>query len=107
MKKKTIRFLWVSLLALALLCVAVFAWLTRVMVAKSDETLTQVANIYMEEINAQLKRHFDSFVNIQLAQVESITLAVPPGSVEDVYKSQAVCNERFRLGAGITDLIAA
>ena len=37
MKKKTIRFLWVSLLALALRCVAVFAWLTRVMVAKSDE----------------------------------------------------------------------
>lgn len=82
MKKKTIRFLWISLLSLAALCVAVFTWITHVMVLKSDETLTQVANIYMEEINTQLKRHFDSFVEMQLAQVEGITLAVPPGSVE-------------------------
>ena len=82
MKKKTIRFLWISLLALAVLCVAVFVWLTRVMVQKTDETLTQVANLYMEEMNAQLQRHFDSLVEVQLAQVEGITLAVPPGSVK-------------------------
>ncbi len=36
----------------------------------------------MEEINTQLKRHFDSLVEMQLAQVEGITLSVPPGSVE-------------------------
>lgn len=52
MKKKTIRFLWISLVCLAILCVAVFTWLTKVMGEKSDETLTQVANLYMEEINA-------------------------------------------------------
>ena len=84
MKKKTIRFLWVSLLCLAALCVAVFAWITWVMVEKSDETLTQVANLYMEEINTQLKRHFASLVEVQLAQVEGITLAVPPSSVEEL-----------------------
>ena len=48
---------------------------------KSDAILTQVANLYMEEINAQLQRHFDSLVEVQLAQVEGITLAVPPGAV--------------------------
>ena len=69
MKKKTIRFLWISLVCLAILCVAVFTWLTKVMGEKSDETLTQVANLYMEEINAQLKRHFDSLVEVQLSQV--------------------------------------
>ena len=81
MKKKTIRFLWISLVCLAILCVAVFTWLTKVMGEKSDETVTQVANLYMEEINAQLKRHFDSLVEVQLSQVEGITLAVPPSSV--------------------------
>ena len=83
-KRKTIRFLWISLLCLAALCVAVFTWLTQVMAQKSDETLTQVANIYMEEMNAQLKRHFDFLVEIQLAQAEGITLAVPPGSVDSM-----------------------
>ena len=82
MKKKTIRFLWVSLLCLAALCVAVFAVITRIMVKRTDETLTRVANIYMEEINSQIKRHFDSLVEMQLAQLEGITLATPPGSIE-------------------------
>lgn len=89
MKKKTIRFLWISLVCLAILCVAVFTWLTKVMGEKSDETLTQVANLYMEEINAQLKRHFDSLVEVQLSQVEGITLAVPPSSVS-VMDEQAI-----------------
>ena len=84
MRKKTIRFLWISLVCLAALCVAVFFWLTRVMAQKSDETLTQVANLYMEEINTQLKRHFDSLVEVQLAQVEGITLSIPPESVESI-----------------------
>lgn len=84
MKRKTMCFLWVSLLSLAALCVVVFICITRVMVHKSDKTLTQVANIYMEEINAQLKRHFDSLVDVQLAQVEGITLAVPPGSASEL-----------------------
>lgn len=57
MKKKTIRFLWISLLSLAALCVAVFTWITHVMVLKSDETLTQVANIYMVGINIPSKTH--------------------------------------------------
>ena len=83
-KRKSILFLWVSLLVLAALCVGVFAWLTRVMARKSDETLTEVANLYMEEINAQLQRHFDSLVEVQLAQVEGITLAVPPGAVSSM-----------------------
>ena len=83
-KNKTIRFLWISLLCLAALCVAVFVWLARVMMQKSDETMTQVANLYMEEMNAQLQRHFDSLVEVQLAQVEGITLAVPPGSIDQL-----------------------
>ena len=38
----------------------------------------------MEEINSQLKRHFDSLVEMQLSQVEGITLAVPPSSVDSM-----------------------
>lgn len=84
MRKKTIRFLWISLLVLALLCVAVFYWQAQVMISQSDQTLTQVANMYMEEINAQLQSHFDALVEVQLAQVEGITLAVPPDTVDEL-----------------------
>nr|WP_317399462.1 hypothetical protein [uncultured Gemmiger sp.] len=81
-KNRILTFLWVSLICLAALCVAVFGVIARVMVKRSDRTLTQVANLYMEEINGQLQRHFDSLVEMQLSQVEGITLAVPPSSVD-------------------------
>lgn len=83
-RKRILTFLWVSLICLAVLCVAVFGGIARVMVERSDRTLTQVANLYMEEINGQLQRHFDSLVEMQLAQVEGITLAVPPTSVDTI-----------------------
>jgi signal transduction histidine kinase len=82
MQRKTIRFLWISLAVLAALCVAVFVWLNQTMIRKSNETITRVANIYMEEINTQLRRHFDSLVEMQLAQVEGLILAVPPETVQ-------------------------
>lgn len=83
-RNRILTFLWVSLICLAALCVAVFGGIARVMVKRSDQTLTQVANLYMEEINGQLQRHFDSLVEMQLAQVEGITLAVPPTSVDTI-----------------------
>lgn len=84
MKKRVLAFLWVSLICLAALCVAVFGVIARVMVERSDQTLTQVATLYMEDINTQLQRHFDSLVEMQLSQVEGITLAVPPSSVDTI-----------------------
>ena len=91
MKNRTMRFLWVSMIALAALCIAVFVGITRVMVVKSDKTLTQVANLYMEEINTQLKRHFISLVEVHLARVEGITMAVPPSEVTQM--DQATVDE--------------
>ena len=76
------RFLWTSLICIALLCVGVFTWLTLFMVRESDHTITRVANLYMEEINAQLQRHFDSLVELRFLQVEGIVQVIPPQSVE-------------------------
>ncbi len=83
-RKGILTFLWVSLICLAALCVAVFGVIARVMVERSDQTMTQVSTLYMEDINTQLQRHFDSLVEMQLAQVEGITLAVPPASVDTI-----------------------
>lgn len=81
-RKKTFRFLWGSLVCLALLCVGVFVWITHYMVRESDKTITEVANLYMEEMNLQLQRHFNSLVNMRLIQVDGITQVTPPESVD-------------------------
>ncbi len=84
MKKKTIRFLWASLICLAALYIAVFTFITQSMVRRSDETLTQVANLYMQEINIQLQRHFNSLVEMELEQATGITVALPPSSIQQL-----------------------
>lgn len=83
-KRKTIRFLWISLVCLAALCVAVFAVMTSYMFRESDRTITEVANIYMEEMNGQLQRHFDSLVDMRLIQVDGIVQSTPPESVSEL-----------------------
>ena len=82
--KHTMRFLWVSLCCIALLCVGVFVWLTLFMIRESDRTITQTANLYMEEINTQLQRHFDSLVELRLMQVEGIVQVIPPEAVTTI-----------------------
>ena len=82
-KTRVSRFLWTSLICLALLCVGVFAWITRYMLRESDTVITQVVNIYMEEMNTQIQRHFETLVERRLAQVESVVRVLPPETVED------------------------
>ena len=88
-RRKTLRFLWSSFVCLALLCVGVFVWITHYMVRESDKTITEVVNLYMEEMNLQLQRHFNSLVNMRLIQVGGITQVTPPESV-DVLDEKAI-----------------
>lgn len=82
MNKKIIRFLKISLITVLILCVGVFTFLTWFMIRESDKTITSVANTYMEGVNTQLQRHFETLVEMRLKQIEGIVQATPPESVE-------------------------
>ena len=84
MYQKISRFLWLSLLGIVLLCIAIFAWITHFMLQESDQTITKVGNLYMEEINQQLQRHFSSLVELRLAQAEGIIWSAPPETVDEL-----------------------
>ena len=81
MSRKTIRFLWISLACMLILCVGVFALINLFMVRQNTKTLNQVVNTYMEGMSAQLQRHFETLVSLRLGQVEAIVQAIPPKSV--------------------------
>ena len=83
MKTRIRRFLLISLIALLLICVGVFSWITNYMVRESDVTINEVVNIYMEEVNLQLKRHFSSRATMQLTQVDGIVTRTPPESISE------------------------
>ena len=52
------------------------------MVTESKNTISEVANIYMEEISKQYQNHFDTLVNLRYQQINAIIEAFPPEEVE-------------------------
>lgn len=82
--RKTIRFLWISLTVLVILCIIVFSTVTFLVIRQGTGTMNQVATIYMEEMSKQTQKHFDTLVNMRLDQVNAITQAVQPETVEEL-----------------------
>lgn len=80
--KKTIRFLWASMIGILVLCIGVFVWITRYMSKESEETMEQVGEIYMSEVNRQMQLHFRSIVELRFSQMEGILLRTPPEKAE-------------------------
>lgn len=79
MKSKTTRFLWASLAIILILSIAIFAWITMYMLEESRKTITQVGEIYMEEMTRQQRLHFSSIIDLRLSQVDGIIQRNPAG----------------------------
>ena len=56
MKKKTIRFLWSSLLSILVVCVGVFVGMTHYMAKQNEDAMNEVGEMYMSEMSRQLQR---------------------------------------------------
>ena len=85
--RKTIRFLWGSLAVLIILCVVVFSWVTISVIRQGASTMTQVETTYMEGMSQQTQNHFDTLVEMRIAQVKAITQAVAPETVTELDES--------------------
>lgn len=82
--KKTIRFLWVSLTALVSLCAVVFGVVTILVVRQGTDTMNQVATTYMEGMSQQTQNHFDTLVEMRIAQINMMIQMMPPEKVEEL-----------------------
>ena len=80
MKNKTTRFLIISLLAVSLLCTAVFSFLAIYMNRRSTDTINEVGKIYMSGVSEQISMHFATTMGLRLSQVEALVETNPPGS---------------------------
>ena len=57
---RTKKFLWVSFTCLIILCIAVFIWISVSMTKKSEEAISDIGMIYMEEMSKQIQQKFKS-----------------------------------------------
>ena len=72
MKNKTTRFLAVSLIGVALLCVCVFSFLAIHMGGRSSRTINEMGSLYMSSMSQQISTHFESIIDIQMDQLEAL-----------------------------------
>ena len=80
MEKKINKFLLVSLIVAIVICSAVFFGTTGVMRGKTTNTINEIGEIYMSEMNKQVQEKFISIINLRLSQVEGVIRRTPPNT---------------------------
>ncbi len=93
MKNKSYRFLIVIFTSMFVLCGCIFLVLMNRVIDASKDTATEISDFYMQRMSTQITSHFETTVNIKLAQVESIYKTMPPDGElqgQELFESMAV-----------------
>lgn len=83
MKNKINHFLVSSLIAVCIVCIGVFAVLTLYINKQNDETVSQLGNIYMFNINNRIIKHFETMTEHRMTQLETLAETIPPEYIND------------------------
>lgn len=83
MEKKVIKFFGRSVAIVIVVCVAVFIWLTMIMSTKTEDSIQEISNMYMAEMNTQIQQKFRSIISLRLEQVEGIIRRTPQETASD------------------------
>ena len=81
MKNKTARFLVISLIGVALLCVCVFSFLAFHMSVQSARTINEVGTLYMSSMSQQISIHFESIIGLQMNQLKTLADTIPSSEI--------------------------
>lgn len=78
MKNKSSRVLICSFVLMFLFCTCIFFFLMNQMAERSRDASAEISDLYLERMSAQISSHFQTTIDIKLAQVESIIKTMPP-----------------------------
>ncbi len=81
MKKRTTRFLNISLILVSLFCVSIFFIQTFYINLMGENAIRQLGVFYMSGISEQVSSHYGTTIELRLSQVEALVNAVPPGRI--------------------------
>ena len=65
-------FLRNSFICVISVCIVVFIYLLFIMAKSTESTIDEISEIYMSEMNVQIRQKFSSIVGLRLDQVEGI-----------------------------------
>ncbi|MCI9077480.1 MAG: response regulator [Lachnospiraceae bacterium] len=78
MDKKIIRFLRLSFLIMVIVCITIFVVLSLFMSHTTRDSVNEISDIYMSEINGQIQQKFHVITDIRIGQVEGVIQRTPP-----------------------------
>lgn len=87
MKKRTIHFLIRSLIILIIVCTSVLSVFAITMSKKSERAINEVGTIYMSGMSERISMHFETTINLRLAQVETMIKNISPSQHQKYSKS--------------------
>lgn len=87
MKKRTIHFLIGSLIILIIVCTSVLSVFAITMSKKSERAINEVGTIYMSGMSERISMHFETTINLRLAQVETMIKNINPSQHQKYSKS--------------------
>ncbi len=96
MNKKTMKFLKISFVGVIVICILVFVSLIGFMTSQTEETINDVSNIYMSEINNQIQQNFSSILQLRMLQLKGVYDRTPPDTTiprEDILEELRVSAE--------------
>ena len=76
MKNRTTHFLITSVICLSILGIIVFVWLGIVMGGQSEETIDEVSETFMSEMNAQLQKKFETLIDLHLSELDGVVMRI-------------------------------
>ncbi len=96
MNKRSNNFLKLSFFLAIIICILVFTSLIGFMTSKTEETITEISNIYMDEMNNQVQQKFSSFLELRMLQLKGVYDRTPPDKTierEDILKELQISAE--------------
>ncbi len=78
MKGKIKHFLSSSLVGVCIICIAAFAALAGYLNHQNEQSVTQLGNIYMSNINERISKHFDAISDQCLVPMTTFAENIPP-----------------------------
>ncbi len=77
-KKKTSRFLLLSLAILIAVCLSALVIFFTSMKNESEAVINEVGTLYMQGMSEEIARHFETTIDLQTAQIETMIKNNPP-----------------------------
>lgn len=80
-KKKTNRFLTISLIILIIVSVGVMSCFALIMNRQNKELVSEVGDIYMHGMSEKIAQHFNTTITLRISQAESMIHDMPPEAI--------------------------